>query len=314
MKRILLAVDGSEPAQHAVEEVARMVWPEGTVVRIISVAEFPDLSLPSGLPYQMSSYAGVDKAFEERAEQNLTEALSRFVEIARGETEVISKVLKGDPKTAILDEARTWRANLIAVGTHGYNAFERFWLGSVSRAIVAHADCSVLISRKHERTNSVSPYRILVCVDGSEIGDVAVKEVANHNWPPDSEIMVVSAVDLTSATSPNVWALPDNYFEEIEELQRQQARKAVADAMEQLAASVKSRAERPSLRSEVIIGRIKQSLIEFAREHGVSLVVAGSHGRRGLDRFLMGSVSQGLAFHAPCSVLVVRRNEARVTG
>ena len=307
MKRILLAVDGSTPAQYAVEEVARSGWPEGTIVRIVSVAEFPDLSLPSGMPYQMRSYAGADKAFEQRAEENLTQAISAFAEIAGAEIEVISKVLRGDPKRAILDEAEAWRANLIAVGTHGYNAFERFWLGSASRAVVAHANCSVLVSRKpHFGSNGNPPYRILLCVDGSQFGDLAVKEVASRKWPGETEIMVVSVADLTYATTPNVWALPDDYFEEIEDLQRQNAKTAVAEAMEQLREHNKTKSDPVELYDQVITGRVKQSLLDFARENQVSLIVAGSHGRHGFDRFLMGSVSQGLAFQAECSVLIVR--------
>ena len=309
MKRILLAVDGSTPAQYAVEEVARAGWPEGTIVRIVSVAEFPDLSLPSGMPHQMSSYAGADKAFEERAEENLTQAISTFAEIAGADIEVISKVLRGDPKSAILDEAKAWRANLIAVGTHGYNAFERFWLGSVSRAIVAHANCSVLISRKpHHRSNGNTPYRVLLCVDGSEFGDRAVKEVATRKWARDTEIKVVSVADLSFATIPNVWALPDNYFEEIEQLQRHQATKALGNAMEQLTQLNKAKIEPVRLYDEIVTGPVKQSLLDFARENEISLIVAGSHGRHGFDTFLMGSVSQGLAFQAPCSVLIVRKD------
>ena len=80
------------------------------------------------------SYEEWERVFEERADANTAQAMARFGEIAGSQTEVTAKTLKGDAKAAILDEAESWGADLIMVGTHGYNALERFWLGSVSRA------------------------------------------------------------------------------------------------------------------------------------------------------------------------------------
>ena len=65
----------------------------------------------------------------------MARAISRFGEIAGERTEIAAKTIKGDPKIAILDEAERWGADLIVLGTRGYNALERLWLGSVSRAI-----------------------------------------------------------------------------------------------------------------------------------------------------------------------------------
>jgi len=70
-------------------------------------------------------------------------------------------LLPGPPRTVILDEAESWDADLIVVGSHGYRAWERFLLGSVSQAVVSHAKCSVEVVRcsrakrenDHERKN-----------------------------------------------------------------------------------------------------------------------------------------------------------------
>ena len=56
-------------------------------------------------------------------------------------------MLPGPPRTVILDEAERWGADLIVVGSHGYRAWERFLLGSVSQAVVSHAKCSVEVVR-----------------------------------------------------------------------------------------------------------------------------------------------------------------------
>jgi nucleotide-binding universal stress UspA family protein len=136
--KILLAVDGSEYSQAAVEEVARTPWPEGSVIRIVSVAEI--LSDTISAEWELF--------FETRALENVTRAIARFGEIARARTEVTTLTLKGDTKVALLDQAELWGADLIVVGTHGYRGFERFLLGSVSQAVALHAPCTVEIVRQ----------------------------------------------------------------------------------------------------------------------------------------------------------------------
>src|SRR5215470_19907609 len=133
--KILLAVDGSEASLTAVEEAARTPWPERSVMMIVSVADIPFPTnrwaalMPSG------AYKEWERIAEERSVENTARAMARFGEIAGAQTEMTAKTLKGDPKIVILDEAERWGADLIVVGTHGYNALERLWLGSVSRAV-----------------------------------------------------------------------------------------------------------------------------------------------------------------------------------
>src|SRR5205085_5145049 len=145
--KVLLAVDGSEYGLAAVEEVARMPWPEGSLVKIVSVAELPTTTLAWGMPMSSGTIEEWEKIFEDRSSENITQAMARFGEMAGAQTEVTAKTLKGDPKRVILDEAEHWQADLIVVGTHGYSTFERIWRRSVSCAIASHAECAVRIVR-----------------------------------------------------------------------------------------------------------------------------------------------------------------------
>ena len=61
--------------------------------------------------------------------------------------QVSSDVLPGSPRRLIVEEAETWGADLIVVGSHGYRTWERMLLGSVSQTVAAHAECSVEIIR-----------------------------------------------------------------------------------------------------------------------------------------------------------------------
>jgi nucleotide-binding universal stress UspA family protein len=304
--KILLAVDGSEASLAAVEEAARTPWPKGSVVRIVSAAELPFPTQQWAAPMPSGSYEEWARIFEELSVENTAQAMARFGEIAGSETEVTAKTLKGDPKIAILDEAEHWGADLIVVGTHGYNALERLWLGSVSSAVASHAKCSVEIARRRNAQVAVGKaMRILLAVDGSEFSDAAVEEIANRQWPSGVEVHVISAIHLPFEPGPKVCALPESYYFKLETAVRERAESAINRAIARLRESDAERETPLTLTSEVIVGRPAETIIETAKRLRAELVVLGSHGYSGFTRFLLGSVSHAVASHAPCSVEIV---------
>jgi nucleotide-binding universal stress UspA family protein len=310
--KVLLAVDGSEYGLAAVEEAARMAWPEGSTVRIVSVAEIPLPTTPWAMPMPTGSYEEWERIFEERTVANTTQAMARFGEIAGSQVEVTAKTLKGDPKVALLDEAEHWDADLIVVGTHGYNALERIWLGSVSRAVTSHAKCSVqVVRRREDREAGRKAMRILLAVDGSKFSEAAVEEIADRPWPPGSEVRVISAVHLPFTPSPETWALPESYYSSLEKAGRDQAESAINRAISRLRESNPAREIPLTLSSEAVLGHPEEVIIGNAKTWEADLVVLGSHGYRGFERFLLGSVSQAVASHAPCSVEIVRTKAPR---
>jgi nucleotide-binding universal stress UspA family protein len=306
--KILLAVDGSESSLAAVEEAARTPWPEGSLVRIVSVAEIPFPARQWAAPLPSGSYEEWGRIFEERSLENTARAMARFGEIAGAQTEMTAKTLKGDPKLAILDEAEHWGADLIVVGTHGYSALERLWLGSVSRAVASHAKCSIEIARRRKVQGvGGKAMRILLAVDGSEFGDAAVEEIANRPWPPGSEVHVISVIHLPFEPGPEVWALPESYYFKLEKAERERAESTINLAIARLRESDTEREKPLKLTSEAIVGHPAETIIETAKKWGADLVALGSHGYRGFTSFLLGSVSYAVAAHAHCSVEIVRK-------
>lgn len=305
--KVLLAVDGSERSLAAVAEVAELPWPKASVIRFVSVAEAPMLASAWVTAIPVSMPVAWDRVAGERALACLDHARKSFAGISHSEVEITTKVLSGNPKEAILDEADEWGADLLVVGTHGYNALERFWLGSVSRTITAHAKCSVHIARARDtgvaRGNG---WRILLAVDGSECGDAAVEEVASRPWPAGTEVRVLSAIHPPFAPSPEPWALPEGYYEQLESSAHEQADSAVSRAMARLGESNRERPTPLVLRGEAVAGHPEETIIENAKANRTDLIILGSHGYGGFERFLLGSVSHAVASHAPCSVEIVR--------
>jgi nucleotide-binding universal stress UspA family protein len=155
--KILLAIDGSSYSDAAVKEVAGRPWPSGTEVKAICAVE--PAFIPATEPWAVppTFFGEIEKAAQERANRAVTDAGAQLGENGSRLT-VTTATPVGWAKQVILDEADAWRADLIVMGSHGYGAWERFLLGSVSTTVATHAGCSVEIVRG--RTVPVDSKRI----------------------------------------------------------------------------------------------------------------------------------------------------------
>ena len=146
--KILLATDGSACSAAAVSTVAGHPWPEGSELKIISATDIPNISASEAWALPDSYYTALDGAAKARAEKAVKDAAERIRSGKAAGLDIVTEVKDGHAKDVILHEAEKWGADLIVLGSHGYNGFERFLLGSVSHAVAAHAHCSVEIVRQ----------------------------------------------------------------------------------------------------------------------------------------------------------------------
>ena len=146
--KILLATDGSDYSKAAVNSVAERPWPQGSEVKIISAMEVPFAPTTEGWVMPDSYYSELDRVAREQAEAAVKYAVERIESGKASGIEIITKIISGSAREAILDEAERWDADLIVLGSHGYSGWQRFLLGSVSHAVATHAHCSVEIVRQ----------------------------------------------------------------------------------------------------------------------------------------------------------------------
>lgn len=145
--------------------------------------------------------------------------------------------------------------------------------------------------------------KILVAVDGSPCSDAAVEEVARRPWPQGSSFLVLTAVEPVTPPTPEAWALPMTFVEEMDSALRDQARSTLNRAIQTLKPKLD---KTNSLDGRIVPGSPRTVILEEAEEWGADLIIVGSHGYRAWERFLLGSVSQSVVSHAKCSVEVVR--------
>lgn len=151
--KILIATDGSEFSEAAIETACRLIeTAAGAELRVISAYEQP-ITAAASAPYAMPvAYNPVLEAELKKAAAEVAaraEAKIRRL-VPALENNLTSAVLCGDPKRVVVEEAEAWKADLIVTGSHGYGFWKRMILGSTSNAIVHHAPCSVLVVRRQK--------------------------------------------------------------------------------------------------------------------------------------------------------------------
>lgn len=145
--KILLAVDGSPCSDVAVEEICRRPWPEGSSVKVMNAFELPLPATPEGWALPPNYFNELDQAVRTQAQSIVESALERLRTALDKTITIAGQFLAGPPRSVILDEAESWGADLIVMGSHGYGRWGRFLLGSVSQSVVSHAKCSVEVVR-----------------------------------------------------------------------------------------------------------------------------------------------------------------------
>ena len=147
--------------------------------------------------------------------------------------------------------------------------------------------------------------RVLVATDGSEFSKMAVAECCRMVIQPEtSDVMVVSAYEDAYPITAEPFALSAEYYQKIDEAVHDMAQQYVSEAAAEIHKFFPDK--QLNLSMEVLRGSPDQQIVEKAKEWKADLIVVGSHGRGFWGRML-GSVSDGVVHHAPCSVLVVRK-------
>jgi nucleotide-binding universal stress UspA family protein len=135
--------------------------------------------------------------------------------------------------------------------------------------------------------------KILLATDGSKFSEAATQAVISQCRPQETEVTVLNVVDLPLL-------IPTLYAAEFREESLKEGQAFVLQSEQRLT--------KAGFKVETAVeeGDPKSKIVEDAARWHSDLIILGSHGRKGMDRFLMGSVSDAVARHAPCSVQVVR--------
>lgn len=284
--QVVVGTDGSKYGRWALEWIARLPLAEPPTVKVIHVVDLRALRAPFML---QPVVAGTERYLKAEVTKLLAGAKRTRQEAAALLKSLRLKgriVTERGPVAATIVKAAKRRVHLVAVGSRGLDALDRFMLGSVSSHIIHHAPCSVLIVREAPRTIR----RIVLAVDGSAASKRALQFLL-RTMKPMSEARGRAPVIVTVTH-----AMPFLNYPEL----RDAGKAMVEECCDSLREAGYRVEEVPR------IGNPADEILKVAESHEADLIVTGAKGLGAVGRFLLGSVSTRVVQHASCSALVVR--------
>jgi len=282
-------------SEEIVAAVVLRPWPPNTFARIVTAIELA--AIPAKIWQDADGQIAPVKQAMLRRATDVTTHVAEQLERSGISVEAIVKI--DDPRFVILRQAEEWPADLILIKAHSYSNFSRWLLGSVSRTVLGDAPCSVEIVRATAapaERGARNGLKILLGIDGSIFSIAAAQSVAARPWPIGTIVKLLSVIEPVVRLTEHLLPLSRSDAQLMQEVLKQ-------------VEAILSEAGLSTTRN-IVRGKPKEKIINEAKTWSADLVVVGSHGRRGVKRWLLGSVSEAVATHAPCSVEVIRTDRA----
>lgn len=307
---ILFATDGSPSAAQAAEVLPMLALPANARVLVATVIQEP--YRPEALRHpdawdRLMEQMHVEE--HEAARDLLARAKDSLLKknlTVRG-VSLETRILEGNAPQEIVTAARNLDIHLIVVGSRGLSGVLSVLLGSVARRVAETAPCPVLVARHSPRGLK----RVLVAIDGSPHSQEAIQVLKRFPLPADAEVSVLSvAQPIHLPLSKLVSAFRRKVRQDIAEVEL-----AEVEIAKKLSEDAKISLEEAGRRAQALAlkGDPAQAIVRIAKETKADLAVVGSRGLTGKKASLLGSVAQKVLEHAPCSVLVARRQGGKPT-
>jgi len=294
---LMVPLDGSSAAEQALPVAAAIAHRSGTKLHLATVVQQVPVFPAS------DEEPAPDPGLAEELRDQLTEYLrstAEALETTHG-VEVTHALLDGSPAQALAEHARAKRVGLIVMTTHGHSGINRLWLGSVADRLMRRVKMPILLLRPKDFPLQAEFRHNLIALDGLGEGErVLEPAIELGSLCRGSLFTLVQVVEPPVALITRMAMYPATMRPDWRELQENCAR----SYLERVATRMRTRGLRVATR--MISGRgIGEQILELARVIGADLIVVGTHGARGVERMLLGSVADKVIRGASQPVLVV---------
>jgi nucleotide-binding universal stress UspA family protein len=289
IERILCPTDFSDFSERAYDyalSLARHYKAELYLLHVVRpvIIGYPEYAIPDSV----NEFYG---ELREHAQEQLTEFAKTHAE---GGVQAIVAVEEGVTTESIMEFARENSVDMIVMGTHGRQGFQRLTLGSVTERVLRKAGCPVLAVRRpahdfvapESKGESIHPRNILLCSDFSECSDRALRYAISLATEYESELSLLHVLE--HMPSPE---------------QREAENARVIHLLEgKIPEDARSCCK---IKTFVRTGKPYEEIVKLAEEEQTDLIVVGVRGRNVLDLALFGSTTHRVLQLGPCPVLAI---------
>ena len=286
--RILLAVDGSDQSYEAARAIAHLAHAEQVIV--LSVIDVPKPAYPMMMPeVAQDIYTTVEKTMREEGDR-LVHRIASMLPMGAGP--VTRRLEVGSPPEMIVSVAHDQQADVMVMGARGLGPIQERLLGSVSHRVMTEAPCATLVvsgpmpSLRH----------ILLAVQGPDDADRAIRFLASKPFRSAAEMTALTVLPFAQPPWPAGVSVTDAMKEEVLE----GASLFIEDVAKRLTGMGYQ------AKGTARLGNPAPMIFEEAARLKPDLIMMGSRGRKGVTRFVLGSLSHAVLHRMPCAVLVIR--------
>lgn len=316
--RIVVPLDGSKFAEAALPYAAAVQKGTGAALALVSshdpippAVAGPEEAADMGVPVRVDTMAAAPatsgkmrESLREERTTYLRETARRLREATGVDAEV--SLLEGRADRAIMDRVGSAGADLVVMASHGRGAMERAWMGSVADRLIRGLHVPVLVVRpeseeRPDPTAAPELAEVLVPLDGSELSEAALDPAAALAGALEVPLVLLrvvgSRMELGSTYIPHA---AKEYREQVA-AERREAESYLDDVSQRLAGR-----EVQVAGTEVVEGPAARSILDRAVATGPAVIAMATHGRGGLRRMVLGSVTDKVVRAAVGPVLAVR--------
>ncbi|CAE6740054.1 universal stress protein [Nitrospira defluvii] len=298
--KVVLAVDQPRDATIAARFLEVVRLPRGTALSVMHVIEVPHRAL------RFPGQQGMLADWRKESVMSARRLIDRLVPPLRAQGLRVRPVVKeGLPGPVLLDTAERMRTDLTILGPHGSSRLRRFLLGSVSELLLNEAPGSILIVRGRSRGRRDRGMSVVLAMDCSTDAKSAAGFLSKLRLPRGSHVILLHVEEDADRELARISGMGRvDLTQAVERAMRERKRRTLL-MLERMG----RKCAQQGLAVDHVFaeGSPAEAILSAAERHRADLIVMGSKGLTGIDRFLIGSVSRKVARHGPCSVLVVRK-------
>jgi nucleotide-binding universal stress UspA family protein len=289
LEKILVSLDGSELSEMSIPYAKELAIAFISEVHLVSVCEKHD-----------SEYRRMVQLYIERVAEQLRSDFEKSGSIAT----VNPVVLDGEPAPEIVRYAQQTQVSLVIITSHGHSGIMPWVMGSTANNVIHSTHLATLLVRasmfnsKHRPVRIFS--RILLPLDGSDVGESALPYVSEIAKKLKSEVIILSVIE----SGQHVHTIGGQDYIRFPEQQIESTR---TETDKYLARIYKKLSDNGvNVRSVLKEGNAAEEIIKFAKESNISLVAMSSHGRTGMRGWVFGSISNKVLQVGKTPLLLVR--------
>lgn len=295
--KLLIPLDGSKTAERALPYARYLAEEKNVVVELLAVVDVVNMATHMTAERALHLDTMVEDAV--RASEKYLEAIAGTLNAAKINTVVDT----GRPEEVIIEKAAAEQNTLITMATHGRSGMNRWLLGSIAEKVLRGATNPVLLIRAKEviRTADEPTLKsLIVPLDGSDLAEGVLPTAIEVAQQRDLEIVLIRTYNIPTSAYAGVegYALP------MDDLLKGMRDEACA-YLENKAGDVKKLGV-ARVSFEAKEGFPADEIISFAKNLPGALIAMSTHGRSGVRRWVLGSVTETVVRHSDNPVLVIR--------